>query len=268
MTRGFRNMPGNLVRDSRVKFEQGGTSLPRGVRLKLVIAGTTIFNVLLPESDPRYIGSGFAGFADQGAALSPIGNQFVVWDNLAITGSGGYSFSDNFNRANAANLGVNWTEELTGSPNVDRFCVFQNQLQTRPVEVFALPAVNIPQSLAFPSAQPVLTDQKIVINVGNNFFNWTGALAMLLRCQSKSYVLGMKSFLCTLVADTAANIPVSSFYGLQSTFLAFITIPVPPQSGFFWAQDPPTVIIPQQLSPVTVDFNRLIEFSAIDEDIP
>jgi hypothetical protein len=114
-------------------------------RLAVVVDGFTVLSVDVEATDPLWIPSGSAGLVNNQSqgAVNPA--DIASWDDFSITGNGGYSFADDFNRADADDLGVGYDVDQIGAVDAP-FHIVSDQYQdwmnanVDPVIALAVPA--------------------------------------------------------------------------------------------------------------------------------
>ncbi len=157
-------MAGNLIRDSRVRYERSGSLSTPQLHLKAFVSGVVGIDVIMPATDPLFLGPGFAGEIGYRSTNQSQVNSIINSprsDDFSIVGSGGYSFADNFNRIDASTWGASWNEQHTGG-NAVRYVIRSNE----GVEVYSSLAPPGFYSFNTPVAQPSLSDAVMQFTLG------------------------------------------------------------------------------------------------------
>ncbi len=194
-------MPDNIVRQSRVRFERSFNSDNPQLHLKAFVNGFLGMDVTMLSTDPLFLPAGLAGnvgyfSTNQNQANAILGSPHM--DDLVIAGSGGYSFSDNFNRADASDWGVLWNEQHSGG-NIVRYVIRSNQ------GVPVLSSLAPPGFYSFntPVGQAALTDASIQYLLGTHgsFTN----LQTRLRSTTAAPSIGSKFYMLEQSGSSAGS---------------------------------------------------------------
>lgn len=129
-------------------------------RLELKINGVVAISADIASSEDTWIPNGRIGLRNDGSQGVVNPSDIASWDNLSITGSGGYTFTDDFNRADADDLGVDYVTDQIGDFD-PAFHIVSNRYQNW-INSGAAPT----SAVSYPADCPVaMTDQSIELEL-------------------------------------------------------------------------------------------------------
>lgn len=194
-------MPNNIVRNSRVKFERGSGFVAPMLHLKAFVNNSPAFDIPVLASDILFLPPGLAGMLNVAVSTGTLAARITASpriDDLSITGSGGYSFSDDFNRADASTWGASWSQIGIGG-DTDRYYIRTSQgvPVLGPVPIVGLTTFNTPVG------EPALSDAVMQYTIGTTTaFRGT---TMRLRSNSATPAIGGKFYQLEIDATTVGS---------------------------------------------------------------